>query len=1130
MKLLKKVLLINWHSFSKELIEVGNINFLTGKNAVGKSTIVDAIQLVILGDTRGTSFNKAASEKSGRTVISYLKGEIGSDNEGNKKYLREGDFASYVALEFYDDINNISFVIGLQFDVSGERLTPHQFIYDGIIPEQCFVSNNKAMEYKSFKDYVTLAYKNVIFPESLTSYKEEMRKRLGQLSQRFFALFKKAVPFQPIYDIRKFITEFVCDIKYDIKSDLEKMQENVRNYTSLENEAKTIESKIYYLERIHDLYETYNIDKNKCDQVQYLVAKLEIAKKKQEIININEQINAHNNRFAELVAEEDSISNDLTSWSKVHDQLIVDKESNDAEIKHSNFIKQRDTINKSIDNVTEIFEKSATRLIQSFNEFLTIAKNIKDSTFDSSLCQAAGVDINLIYSLSDTVIEKASELIKLNSTNLNKYNEKQIADLCFNVSTLEDLFTKIRNYAEASKQVYIEEKQSFLQTIEALKNGKKTYPRHLVEFKEFVEDTLSKRHNCKVELNFVADLMEIKDKKWQSAIETYLNSQKFSFVIDEKYFKEAITLYNENRDRFSDVAILDSAKIYDRRNSFTVLSGSLAEEIETDNKYIRAYIDLLIGTLMKVDRIEDINKYDRGITSTGMLYQTFTARQMNMSRSKTPFIGKRATQTQIEGFLLQIEEVNQKIEILDERVQIFYSLGRFNNLSAVDISYHYSNLMQIYQIDELKAQLEDINDKIENIDMSDVEAIQAKIDDVENEIRYANNSLRQNSQEKGSIMAKLEELKQTKLAAAQNSLATKEADLQAKFSQEWILANVSDEIQEMLAYISEDQINRKLAESRRIADTLGAKRRQLEKARMDYMRTFNVSIDVSEDNNDKFDEELEKYRDITLPMFKEKIVNAKAKSYEQFKEDLLAKLKASIESVSEQIETLNISLSNFQFGRDKYEFVVKPNPTYQNIYTMIMDELLMKDARTNSQAFYEKYKDTIDDFFAKITEAPGANDQERREIIDKNISLYTDYRTYLDFDLLVINEETHQVQSLAKSMNTKSGGETQTPFYISILASIANEYRIGLDPEESNTPRLILFDEAFNKMDSERIKESIELLKKFGLQAILVAPPEKVSDIAPLVDRNLCVIRRRNNAFVKWFDKQDIAQYAIEAN
>ena len=1126
MKLLKKVLLINWHSFSKELIEIGNINFLTGKNAVGKSTIVDAIQLVVLGDTRGTSFNKAASEKSGRTVISYLKGEVGSDNEGNKKYLREGDFASYVALEFYDDVNNIPFVIGLQFDVSGDKLYSHQFIYDGTIPEQCFVANNKAMEYKTFKDYVSLAYKNVIFPESLTSYKEEMRKKLGQLSQRFFALFKKAVPFQPIYDIRKFITEFVCDVKYDIKSDLEKMQENVRNYTSLEVEAKTIESKIYFLERIHELYEAYNTDKNKCDQAQYLVAKLEIAKKKQEIVAINQQINAHNARFEELSQEEQSISSDLESWSKVRDQLIVDKESNDAEVKHSNYVKQKDSINKSIDSVTEVFEKSASRLVHSFNEFHDRAQQIKLQVFDKDLCQFAGVDVDLIYSTADNIIAKAEVLAKLTAQNLNKYNENQIAELCAIVANMEDMFTKIRNYADASMQTYVEEKNNFLATIESLRHGKKTYPRHLVEFKEFVEATLSARHGHDIEMNFVADLMEIKNKKWQSAIETYLSSQKFSFVIDEQYFKEAVALYNDNRERFSDVAILDSGKIYERRSTFKKLPGSLAEEIETENKYVEAYINLLIGTLMKVDRIEDINKYDRGITSTGMLYQQFTARQLNTNRNRTPYIGKRATETQIEGYLAQVEEINEKMEIMRQKSQIFYTLGRFNNLSAVDISYHYSNLMQIFKIDELKAQLEDINEKIENIDMTDVNEIQAKIDDVDTEIHYANNSLRQNSQEKGSILAKLDELKLVKLAAAQNALAMKEADLQARFSSEWVLNNVSDEIHEMLAYISEDQINKKLAESRRIADTLGAKRRSLEKARVDYMRTFNVSIDTTDESNDKFDEELDKYRDITLPQYKTRIVDAKAKSYEQFKEDLLSKLKASIESVSEQIDTLNTSLTNFQFGRDRYEFVVKPNPTFLNIYTMIMDELLMKDARTNSQAFYDKYKETIDDFFAKITEAPGANDQERREIIDKNISLYTDYRTYLDFDLLVTNHETSQVQSLAKSMNTKSGGETQTPFYISILASIANEYRIGLGLEESNTPRLILFDEAFNKMDSERIKESIELLKRFNLQAVLVAPPEKVSDIAPLVDRNLCVIRRRNNAFVKWFDKSEIAEYS----
>ncbi len=1126
MKVLKKVLLINWHSFSKELIEVGNINFLTGKNAVGKSTIVDAIQLVILADTRGTSFNKAASEKSGRTVISYLKGEIGGDEQGNKRYMRDGEFASYVALEFYDDIKEQPFVIGLQFDVSGEKLYSHQFIYDGCIPQQCYVMNNRAMAYKAFKDYALSEFKNVILPDSLSTYKEEMRKKLGHLSQRFFALFKKAVPFQPIYDIRKFITEFVCDVKYDIKSDLEKMQENVRNYTSLEVEAKQLEKKIYHLQRIKEYYDSYAADKNKCEQASYLVAKLEIAKKKRDIASIQEEIKRHQARFDDLGVEETALSESVSTWSEVRDNLIVQRDSSDSKNKHEKFVKEKDQINKEIDSITEVFTRSATRLISTFNEFILKAKQIKEYFFDEDIAKLANVDLDMFYAKADQIIEKATHLTKLSADNLNKYNEHQLIELTQNVASLEDDFIKMHNVIEATKRVHADKKNEYLNTIETLRHGKKSYPYYLIEFKNFIEEKLYEIHGKKIELNFVADLMEINNKKWQQALECYLSSQKFSFVVDSRYFKDAISIYNQNRNRFTDVAILDTEKIY-KNAPFRVLNNSLATEIETDNKYVRAYIDYLIGTLVKVDNIDDINKYDRAITPTCMLYQQYTARQMNVTRAKTPFIGKKATQTQIEAYLKEIEELDVKISDARKKEDIFLSIGKFNNLSIIDINYHFGNLKQIYHIDSLKSDLDDIDNKIENIDMSDVYKIEEQINDADSELRYANNALRQNSQEKGSIMAKLEELKLNKLVDAEKVLEQKEIDLANKYTPEWVENNVSGEILEMLEYISEDQINRKLAESRRIAETLQTKKRLLDRSRTDYMRTFNVSMEVEEDSNKAFDDDLAKYQDIELPNYQQKIVEAKAKSYDQFKEDLLAKLKSSIESVNEQIEQLNMSLVNFQFGRDRYEFTVKPNQTYIKIYEMIMDELLMQDSRVNSAAFYEKHKDTIDEFFAALTEAPGANEEERREIINKNIARYTDYRTYLDFDLLVHNIETKSIQSLANSMNTKSGGETQTPFYISILASIASEYRIDLDDSSSNTPRLILFDEAFNKMDSERIKESIELLKKFKLQAILVAPPEKVSDIAPLVDRNLCVIRRKNSAFVKWFDKSEIDSYAV---
>ena len=54
MKKLKRMLLIHWHNYEKELISFDMINFLTGKTAAGKSTIIDALQLVLLGDTTGS--------------------------------------------------------------------------------------------------------------------------------------------------------------------------------------------------------------------------------------------------------------------------------------------------------------------------------------------------------------------------------------------------------------------------------------------------------------------------------------------------------------------------------------------------------------------------------------------------------------------------------------------------------------------------------------------------------------------------------------------------------------------------------------------------------------------------------------------------------------------------------------------------------------------------------------------------------------------------------------------------------------------------------------------------------------------------------------------------------------------
>lgn len=95
MKKLKKILLINWLYFSKQLIEVDDINFLTGKNGAGKSTVIDALQIVLLGETNSRNFNQAANEKSQRTLDGYLR----ADMDENSPYSRRGkDFSQLYRL------------------------------------------------------------------------------------------------------------------------------------------------------------------------------------------------------------------------------------------------------------------------------------------------------------------------------------------------------------------------------------------------------------------------------------------------------------------------------------------------------------------------------------------------------------------------------------------------------------------------------------------------------------------------------------------------------------------------------------------------------------------------------------------------------------------------------------------------------------------------------------------------------------------------------------------------------------------------------------------------------------------------------------------------------------------------
>ena len=88
-----------------------------------------------------------------------------------------------------------------------------------------------------------------------------------------------------------------------------------------------------------------------------------------------------------------------------------------------------------------------------------------------------------------------------------------------------------------------------------------------------------------------------------------------------------------------------------------------------------------------------------------------------------------------------------------------------------------------------------------------------------------------------------------------------------------------------------------------------------------------------------------------------------------------------------------------------------------------------------------------------------------------------------------------------------------------MAASFMQLYRGGIS---SDSIGLILFDEAFDKMDDARIISTMKFFNKLNLQLIIAAPPQKIEPIAPYVNTTLIVMKVGNSGMVEDYKNEKL--------
>jgi len=1122
MKELKRMLLIHWHHYDKEIIDFEMINFLTGKTAAGKSTIIDALQLVILGDTDGNFFNKAANQKSARTLKSYLYGELGDDGEAGFHYLREDRrFTSYVALEFYDTQKKSYFVTGIVCDCfKDQNFDRKWFTINGYgLPDGMFIDPKTNIPYTIqelttfFKQQYGRKNSAYEFYETNKRYQDVTLAKFGSIKQKYRLLLKKAVPFSPISDITQFITESICEVRNDISID--QMQSDIRLYKQLERDAESTAKRIEDLLKIKELDDAYRRECNTYNTQEYIVYRAEQDEYYAVVSALQHDAEEKTARIEILVKEVEALVSDKAAKSSRLQTLQEEYGNSDIVRREKELKGQLEQLKKDIEGIQSAIGSAALNLNSYAKEWLDALK---------TLCGSSMLDDDVRTQLSDFEFS-LKKMLHVDSETITDY---PIDEALNTLTELHALVSAESSRMGNTRKALSDEQNELRTTIDKLKNGIKPYRRNVSAFKAMLEQELSKDLGTAVEVPVLADLLEVKDPDWQNAIEGYLDAQRFYLLVPEAQYSAALKIYDKAKAElgYYDIGLIDVGRL--KIDSVSPVAGSLAEEIESDSEDALLYARYLLGKVMKCESVEELNKHRTAITRSCMLYKNYVARKLNPARYATPFLGRNALQIQLRQ---NEEKLKQVLVQLNDVTGILAQLNRAVRLSVMNDNEAQSYKAAVSKGEELASLKEKENAKQAEYDSLDIKYMMrmlGEIKDLKNEIDGLENPLQNKREEKARLDEQIKLIKDERIPEQETHIQRIKEIIAGSYGEVWIAETAEPRYLEEVSRSKTGTSGMSLRDRYNSAKTGTATRRDKHRsernsARSSYNHQYHMPYDTDREDNTEFSDELHSLQDIRLPDYMSQIQIAKEKAYNQFRDDFIAKIKSSIETVSEQLDELNESLRKHQFGTDRYRFEKKPRPEYRRYYDMIMDPILLDTGGYNimSELFNQKYQHEISELFDMLIMNEMDMTSNKRIEYEKNIRKFTDYKTYLVFDLVVINDHGEE-QRLSKTLLKKSGGETQIPFYISLLASFSQVCRIRSKEPQNNTIRIIILDEAFSKMDGERIRESIMLLRQFKLQAIFSAPPEKISDIAPLVDRNIAVYKDYRHAFTRHFDPKSI--------
>lgn len=1101
-KVFTRMCLNNWGGIDHKVLEFHEyVNLFSGKSGSGKSTVMDAIQVILYGSFSPSFLNKAADDaKNRRSVLSYLRGEQ-KDGSANRK---DCDFCSVIALEIEDTGTHIITCIGIAFEVRKSDSEIKKFVYfshSGKMPESEYLTEQGVCySNQEIKKLVSARTKsddnrgkgdvNRIYGSKEAYLGTLYDVILGYIDQnRFITMEKSAIALKMTNGTGQFIRDYM--FPKNTSNTIATISEQLDSYRQIKEKIEDLRKRIEILTDIQTSgQELVRLQSDKiraeamirCIGIEDLRARIQTAEEDKKII-------AEKQEQLQGKIKERSAARGETEQELI--QVSADLKSSDLGGKQQQY--------EELDARSQMLADNTRQ----WNKILLGMKNWEED------------DVITDY-ISNPVLNLIAELGSGNVTE----------ELCQNLhlkieSAKQNIENEVEDYSEQRREIGKELKEK-KRLVDDMKHNRKPYEENLRSARTALSQQLSDRYGTTVRVQIFADLFDVQEEEWKNAIEGRMGRLKHSLITEPQYAHEAAVLFR-NMKQYENVDLINSKAIADSKPD--CMEGSLYEAVKTQEAYVDVCLKRYLGHIIKCRSVEELEQVRDGVTPDCYSYSNFIFRHLKKKDYTTrACIGRRVSKARLAEYEKDVEELSRQEMQLDDLLRRLKEARDFECLK--DEPSHYVKLSrageELARVNKKKMELEET---IRSLREGAYKELEEKEQSLQKQVKMVQEELDQTQGELARLGSRIGELSGENESRRQQL----EEKLQGYVPNEAL----EQEVWELLKKQSgQAVINRKKAQVADLEEKEQAQAETLRAARNRYIFAYPAGpFNGAETSNEAYEKLLEKYLTDFEPAYEEEFEKKCASIYKSLRENVIATIHGDIKAAKRHAYEINRLLRETNFSDSTYQIKIEPAKNENGqFFDMLMAEELdsknLDNAGIDGQisfgedAFYQKYEQKIKLLTDKFM-PPKDEDEHLRAQKRKEMEQYADYRNYLSFSMFeqVTDEHGNVIREnfVDDMAGRDSGGEGQNPKYVALLAGFAMLYM--QQSKRDSKIKLVLLDEAFSKMDQERSAVCLKYARKMDLQLIVCVPDERLQSLIRNVDCVYGFRRFKNRISMMHIDK-----------